>query len=94
MRRLFAIVWAAIAVSAAGVGVAAERTVTLRVENMSCVTCPYIVKSVLADVEGVTTVDVSYEAKTAVVTFDDARATVEALTAATAMVGFPSSPIN
>jgi mercuric ion binding protein len=34
--------------------------------------------------------EVSYPEKTAVVTFDDARTTVAALTQATAGVGFPS----
>ena len=73
---------------------AAERTVTLAVDGMSCPSCPYIVRTVLQEVPGVARADVSYVEKTAVVTFDDARTTVAALTEATAGVGFPSRVIG
>jgi mercuric ion binding protein len=69
---------------------AAERTVKLAVQNMYCAACPYTVKSSLQAVPGVKTVSVSYEDKTAVVTFDDAKTNVNALTTAT--TGYPSSP--
>lgn len=69
---------------------AAEQTVTLKVEGMSCASCPYIVKQSLASVDGVVTVDVSFDDKTAVVTFDDAKTEAAALTQATANMGFPS----
>ncbi|ESR24617.1 mercury resistance system periplasmic binding protein MerP [Lutibaculum baratangense] len=68
----------------------AERTVTLAVENMTCVSCPYIVRKTLAAVPGVSDVRVSYEDGSAVVTFDDANTTVDALTEATARRGYPS----
>jgi periplasmic mercuric ion binding protein len=71
---------------------AAERTVTLAVQNMFCAACPHTVKSSLQSVPGVKAVSVSYEDKTAVVTFDDAKANVEALTTATRNAGYPSSP--
>jgi mercuric ion binding protein len=71
---------------------AAERTVTLAVQNMFCAACPHTVKSSLQSVPGVKAVSVSYEDKTAVVTFDDAKANVEALTTATTNAGYPSSP--
>ena len=73
---------------------AAERTVTLAVDGMSCASCPYIVRTVLQEVPGVTRAEVSYAEKMAVVTFDDAEATVAALTEATAGVGFPSRLIE
>jgi mercuric ion binding protein len=57
---------------------------------MWCAGCSYIVKTTLADVPGVTAVDVSMAEKTAVVTFDDAETEVARLTEATAEVGFPS----
>jgi len=41
-------------------------------------------------VAGVTIVDVSYDRQTAVVTYDDARTDLSALTEATAEVGFPA----
>src|SRR3546814_15579989 len=49
---------------------AAERTATLAVENMTCPSCPYIVKTSMESVSGVSNVNVSYEEKTATVTFD------------------------
>ena len=70
--------------------IAAERTVTLAVENMSCVTCPYIVRESLEAVTGVTAVEVSFEDKTAVVTFDDEQTDIAALTEATTNAGYPS----
>lgn len=71
---------------------AAERTVKLAVRNMYCAACPHTVKSSLQAVPGVTAVSVSYEDKTAVVTYDDAKTDVKALTAATTNAGYPSSP--
>ena len=44
----------------------------------------------LTKVPGVTNTIVSYEKQEAVVTFDDAKANVEALTKATANAGYPS----
>lgn len=72
--------------------VAAERTVTLAVQNMYCAACPHTVKSSLQSVPGVKAVTVSFENKTAVVTFDDAKTNVKALTTATTNAGYPSSP--
>jgi mercuric ion binding protein len=72
------------------VALAGERTVTLTVENMFCAACPYTVKSSLQSVPGVKAVAVSYEDKTAVVTFDDAKSNVEALRTATTNAGYPS----
>lgn len=91
MKRILAITALAMAVLAAGDALAAERTVTLKVDNMFCASCPYIVKQVLADVPGVRTVKVSFKNKTALVTFDDGKTNVAALTAATTNVGFSST---
>ena len=71
---------------------AAEKTVTLAVQNMYCAACPHTVKASLEAVKGVTKVAVSYEDKTATITFDDAKTGVDALTAATTNAGYPSSP--
>lgn len=71
---------------------AAEATVTLAVQNMFCAACPGIVKRSLEAVPGVAKVVVSYREQTAVVIYDDARADVKALTAATANAGYPSAP--
>ena len=69
---------------------ASERRVTLSVSNMFCEACPYIVKKTLESVPGVAKATVSFKDKTAVVVFDDGKASVKDLTAATAKVGFPS----
>lgn len=72
--------------------IAAERTVTLAVRNMYCATCPYIVKRSLEAVPGVAKVVASYQDQTAVVTYDDAKTDVKALTTATTNAGYPSAP--
>jgi mercuric ion binding protein len=74
--------------------VAGEKTVTLAVENMSCSTCPYIVKQSLAGVPGVIHAEVSFENKTAAVIFDDTKTGLAVITAATAEAGFPSHPAH
>ena len=92
-RTLSALVLAA-ALSAAGSTMAAEKTVTLAVDNMYCSACPHIVKQSLAKVGGVGNVEVSYEKKTATVTYDDQKTTLAALTQATTQAGYPSRPIK
>ncbi len=73
-------------------GWAADRSVTLAVDNMSCVTCVPTVKKSLSQVRGVKRVQVSAEAKTATVVFDDKATTVAALMKATTNAGYPSRP--
>lgn len=69
---------------------AAERTVTLKVEGMTCALCGPTVKKSLERVPGVAKVQVDSEKEIAVVTFDDAKADVQALTKATTDAGYPS----
>lgn len=71
---------------------AATKTVTLAVPSMTCPVCPITVKKALKSVSGVSKVDVSFAKKEAVVTFDDAKTSVGALTKATANAGYPSTP--
>lgn len=82
----------AIGLSIASSARAAERTVTLAVQNMYCAACPHTVKASLQAVPGVKGVAVSLQQKTATVTYDDAETNVKALTAATTNAGYPSSP--
>ncbi len=70
---------------------AGEQTVTLRVSGMTCASCRYIVKQTLAAVEGVSAVEVSFADRSAVVTYDDNKTEVAALTLATTNMGFPSN---
>ena len=70
---------------------AAPQTVTLSVPGMTCAACPITVKRALSRVSGVDMIDVSLEKKEAVVTFDDTKTSVAALTKATENAGYPSS---
>jgi mercuric ion binding protein len=92
MKRILSAL--ATALSAAGPAMAAEKTVTLAVDNMYCSACPYTVKQSLAKVAGVGEVTVSYEKKTAIVTYDEEKTTLAAMTAATTQAGYPSHPIT
>lgn len=73
-------------------GFAAERTVTLKVDNMTCASCPYLVRKSLERVPGVLDARVSFETGTATVTFDDGVASIDGLTRATGAAGYPSRP--
>jgi mercuric ion binding protein len=86
-------------VTAAGLGTivdaeAAERSVTLEVEGMTCASCPYMVRQALLDFDGVMTVEVSYERERARVAYDDEIADLDDLTRATGGIGFPSQPVG
>lgn len=69
---------------------AAPRTATLSVENMTCALCPLTVKKAMSKVDGVSKVEVSYEKREAVVTFDDARTSVQAIAKASTDAGYPA----
>ena len=71
---------------------AADRTVTLAVNNMYCAACPSIVKASLEAVPGVAKVVVCYRDKTATVIYDDAKTNVNQLASATTNAGYPSAP--
>lgn len=70
---------------------AGTQTVTLTVPGMTCAACPLTVKQALNKVPGVSKADVSFDKKQAVVTFDDTKTSVAALTKATADAGYPST---
>lgn len=92
MRKTLVMFAVGLALSITSSALAAERTVTLAVQNMYCAACPYTVKASLQAVPGVNGVAVSLQNKTATVTYDDAKTNVKALTTATANAGYPSSP--
>ena len=71
---------------------ASPKTVTLNVSKMTCAACPITVKKALQKVPGVSMVEVSYEKKQAVVTFDDSKTNTDALVKATTNAGYPSEP--
>ncbi len=92
MMRFLIPVTFALGVLASTAAFAADKTVTLAVQNMYCAACPYTVKASLQSVPGVKVVSVSFENKTAVVTFDDSQTNVKALTTATTNAGYPAAP--
>ena len=92
MGKLLASVALAVSVLGSSATFTAEKTITLAVKNMYCADCPFIVRKSLEAVPGVTKAVVSYKDKTAVVTYDDSRTDVAALTRATTEAGYPSSP--
>lgn len=90
MKSILAI----LALAAAGISlpaVAAQRTVVLSVPSMNCAACPITVRKALEKVSGVQTVKATLEPPEAVVTFDDAKTSVDRLTEATRQAGYPSS---
>ena len=89
MTKLFSVL--ALAVAFAAPALAAPQTVILAVPGMTCAACPFTVKQALSKVKGVTKADVSFEKKQAVVSFDDGKTSVGALTTATADAGYPST---
>ncbi len=92
MNKVLACAAFAVTIVAAPTAMAAERTITLAVENMYCAACPSIVKGSLEAVPGVAKVAVSYKDKTATIVYDDAKANVNQLTSATTKAGYPSAP--
>jgi mercuric ion binding protein len=74
-----------------GEAMAASRTVTLDVQNMTCAVCPITLKKALEHVSGVQQVSVNYASKTATVEFDDTKTTTDKLSEATTEAGYPST---
>jgi mercuric ion binding protein len=73
---------------------APPHTLTLKVQNMTCGTCPIVVRKALEQVPGVSSAKVDFDKKTATVTFDPDRVKPDALTQATTNAGFPSALIS
>jgi mercuric ion binding protein len=92
MNKLFLSFAFVLSVATSSSAFAAEKTVTLFVQNMYCAACPHTVKASLEAVPGVTEVVVSFKEKTAVVTYDDEKSDLTALTTATTNAGYPSAP--
>ena len=67
------------------------RTVVLDVRGMTCGTCPITVRLALKRVPGVIDAKADLDTRTATVTYDPDRTTVQALTRATSDAGYPST---
>lgn len=90
MNRSFALFLAALVAANSSLA-AGTRTATLAVTNMDCAVCPITVRKALEKVSGVGSAKVDLKTQRAVVAFDPAKTTPEALTKATADAGFPSA---
>lgn len=91
MKNLIAAL--ALSVLAVSAG-AATQTVTLAVPGMDCPVCPITIKKALLQVPGVSQTSVDFDKRQAVVTFDDSKTRVEALTQATRNAGYPSTVMS
>jgi periplasmic mercuric ion binding protein len=92
MNKFLARAAFAAGIVASSAAFAADKTITLAVNNMDCAACPSIVKGSLEAVPGVAKVAVSFKDKTATIIYDDAKADVNQLTSATTKAGYPSAP--
>lgn len=88
LKNLIATAFAALVLAAPAW--ASTRTVTLNVSGMTCAACPITVKKALEKVPGVSKVEVQFDKKQALVTFDDAKTNTDALVKATTDAGYPS----
>ncbi len=71
-----------------------EVTQSFAVGNMTCPACPFTVKKAMARVEGVQSVNVDFDAKTATAVFDPTVTTAQEIAAASTNVGYPTTPID
>ena len=92
-NTLFAIVLG-MAFGVVGPAEAAEQTVSMSVERMTCALCPLTIRKAMERVDGVQHVDVDYDTKTATVTFDDTKTTAADIAQASTDVGYPSKPVS
>lgn len=92
MKKLAALVALTLILSAPAW--AATQTVTLSVPGMTCAACPITVKKALTRVEGVQKVEVRFEKRDAIVTFDNTKTNIRNLTKATEDAGYPSRVIS
>lgn len=68
-----------------------ERAATFAIANMTCAMCPITVRTAMKNVDGVKSVQVDFDAKTATVTFDPSRATLKDIMAASTNAGYPAT---
>ncbi len=73
------------------VQVAAVKSATFSIENMTCALCPVTVKKAMEQVNGVQSVEIDFAAKTATVAFDPAVTNIKAIGAASTNAGYPAT---
>ena len=78
--------------AAIGSMIEASETATFDIDNMTCAMCPITVRTAMSQVEGVHSVDVDFDSKTAVVNFDPAVASLDEIAQASTQAGYPAHP--
>lgn len=73
---------------------AGEQTTVFSIEKMTCVACPITVKKAMERVDGVKSVKVDFDAKTATVVFDPSTATPDQIGEASTNSGYPAKPTS
>ena len=92
MLKHFMLAAISLAVSAVALpACAVQKTVVLAVPSINCAACPITVRKALEKVAGVEKIKATLEPPEAVVTFDDAKTSVERLREATRQAGYPST---
>lgn len=65
--------------------------VTFEVPDMTCALCPVTVKTAMSKVEGVQSVEIDFDARSATVIFDPALTDAAAIAEASAQAGYPAN---
>ncbi len=73
---------------------AEEQSVTLAVYKMFCAICPITVTKAMENVDGVSSVKVDYETKTAVAIFDDTRTDWQTVALVSTKAGYPAKLVK
>ncbi len=94
MKKIMNFAMLAMIVSTPSIAFAGEQTVKLSVPDMSCASCPYMVKQAISKVDGIKIVEATMEDRSATVTFDDALTNVDEIREATAGIGYPSTVVT
>jgi mercuric ion binding protein len=90
MKKFWMLLTLAMGMACVVAWAAAQKTVTLSVQNMTCQMCPITVRKSLEKVPGVRSASVDFGKKTATVTYDPDKTKIEDLTRATKNAGYPS----
>jgi periplasmic mercuric ion binding protein len=68
-----------------------SQSVTLELQNMTCAMCKFTIKKALQGVEGLEEASVDYDTKTAKITFNPQKTSVDSLIKATTDAGYPAT---
>ena len=73
---------------------AAPQTALLKIDNMDCPSCPFMIKKALEEIEGVTSATVSMDSKIATIEFESEEVGVDDFVSTTTELGFPANEIR